>query len=369
MEEELSLNSIMSEEEIAKLFDEDTESQEDSNKKQEENITETTSEETTEDESESVGNEDENKVTETPSEDEVKDSPNFYSSIAKALKEEGVLLELEDEKNIKTPEDFKLLIENQIKAGLDEKQKRIEEALNNNIPVDSVKNYENTLQYLNDITEENLTQEEQEGENLRKQLIYQDYINKGFTQERAVREVKKSFENGTDIEDAKEALAENKKYFTTQYDTLISEARKQRESEIKEREKTAELLKESILNDKELFGGLEIDKATRQRALENISKPVFKDPDTGQMFTAIQKYQKENKDEFLKNLGLVFTLTNGFKNFDSFIKTKVKKEVNKGLRHLEQTLNGSSKSFDGSINFVGNDDNESYLGADFSIDV
>ena len=36
MEEELSLNSIMSEEEIAKLFDEDTESQEDSNKKQEE---------------------------------------------------------------------------------------------------------------------------------------------------------------------------------------------------------------------------------------------------------------------------------------------------------------------------------------------
>ena len=58
-------------------------------------------------------------------------SPNFYSSIAKALKEEGILPDLDDEaySKVKSPEDFRNLIEQKIHDGLDERQKRIDEAL------------------------------------------------------------------------------------------------------------------------------------------------------------------------------------------------------------------------------------------------
>ena len=99
---------------------------------------------------------------------------NFYSSIAKALKEEGIFPDLEDDSfsNIKDPEDFRDLIENQIKAGLDERQKRIDEALNVGVEPDEIKRYENTLQFLESTNDDALKDESQKGEDLRKNLIF-----------------------------------------------------------------------------------------------------------------------------------------------------------------------------------------------------
>ena len=76
-----------------------------------------------------------------------------------------------------------------------------------------VKQYENTINYLESIQEDAINDEGKDGENLRKQLIFQDFINRGFSEERANREVTKSFNSGNDIEDAKEALAGNKEFF------------------------------------------------------------------------------------------------------------------------------------------------------------
>ena len=76
-----------------------------------------------------------------------------------------------------------------------------------------IRKYENTLSYLNEVSEDKLKEETTEGEELRKRLIYQDYINRGFSQERATKEVKRSIDSGNDIEDAKEALNSNKEYF------------------------------------------------------------------------------------------------------------------------------------------------------------
>ena len=388
MEEELSLDNILGAEEIENLFVEDGETQDtppangEPPKKEEEPSKD--KEETTEvvdvdnlftGTPESVGSGKENteeKEDTTPKGDGT--SPkNFYSSIAKALKEEGIFPDLDDEglSKVKDPEDFRDLIDQQIKAGLDERQKRINEALNVGVEPTEIRRYENTMNFLDSIKEENISDEGDKGENLRKNLIYQDFINRGYSKERAAREVQKSFNAGTDIDDAKEALQSNIDFFRDKYDELVNDAKSEAEQEEKERKEQAEKLKSSILNDKDVFGDLSVDKSTRQRIYDNIAKPVYKDPETGEYFTAIQKYEMENRTDFLKNIGLLFTLTDGFKNLDGLVKGKVKKEVKKGLRELEHTLNNTARTSDGNLKFVSgvDEDPESFIGKGWNLDV
>lgn len=388
MEEELSLDNILGAEEIENLFVEDGETQDtppangEPPKKEEEPSKD--KEETTEvvdvdnlftDTPESVGSGKENteeKEDTTPKGDGT--SPkNFYSSIAKALKEEGIFPDLDDEglSKVKDPEDFRDLIDQQIKAGLDERQKRINEALNAGVEPTEIRKYENAISFLDSIKEENISDEGDKGEKLRKDLIYQDFINRGYSKERAAREVQKSFNAGTDIDDAREALKSNIDYFRDKYDELVNDVKSEAEQEERERKEQAEKLKSSILNDKDVFGDLSVDKSTRQKIYDNIAKPVYKDPETGEYFTAIQKYEMENRTDFLKNIGLLFTLTDGFKNLDGLVKGKVKKEVKKGLRELEHTLNNTARTSDGNLKFVSgvDEDPESFIGKGWNLDV
>ena len=387
MEEELSMDNILSADEIEGLFEdqeiqdtqpeeneENTDENQENNNKETEETTEVTTENTSE-KPEGVGSEDNIEEQEDTTSNKGGSSPknNFYSSIAKAFAEEGIFPDLDDESasKIKTPEEFRDLIEDRIKSELDERQKRVDEALNAGVEPSDIRKYENTISYLDSIKDETITGENEEGEKLRKQLIYQDFVNRGYSQERATREVKKSFDAGTDIEDAKEALKSNLEFFQGQYDNLIEEAKAEEEKEIKQRKEQAEKLKKSILEDKEVFGELSIDKKTRQKIFDNISKPVYKDPNTGQIFTALQKYEMENRTDFLKNVSLVFTLTDGFKNLDGLIKGKVKKEVKKGIRELENVLNNTARTSDGNLRFVSNveDDPESFIGQGWTLDV
>ena len=383
MEEELSLDNILGAEEIENLFVEDENTQDtppengdpsDEGKEKEE-TTEVNVDTLFTEEPESVGSGKENteeKEDTTPKGDGT--SPkNFYSSIAKALKEEGIFPDLDDEglSKVKNPEDFRDLIDQQIKAGLDERQKRIDEALNAGVEPTEIRKYENTINFLGSIKEENISDEGDKGEKLRKDLIYQDFINRGYSKERAAREVQKSFNAGTDIDDAKEALKSNIDYLKDKYDELVNEAKSEAEQEEKKNKEQAEKIKSSILNDKDVFGDLSIDKSTRQKIYDNIAKPVYKDPETGEYFTAIQKYEMENRTDFLKNIGLLFTLTDGFKNLDGLVKGKVKKEVKKGLRELEHTLNNTARTSDGNLKFVSgvDEDPESFIGKGWNLDV
>lgn len=385
--EELSLDNILGAEEIENLFVEDGETQdtppangeppkeEEPNKDKEETTEVVDVDNLFTETPESVGSGKENteeKEDTTPKGNGT--SPkNFYSSIAKALKEEGIFPDLDDEglSKVKDPEDFRDLIDQQIKAGLDERQKRIDEALNAGVEPTEIRKYENTINFLDSIKEENISDEGDKGEKLRKDLIYQDFINRGYSKERAAREVQKSFNAGTDIDDAKEALKSNIDFFRDKYDELVNDAKSETEQEERERKEQAEKLKSSILNDKEVFGDLSVDKSTRQKIYDNIAKPVYKDPETGEYFTAIQKYEMENRIDFLKNIGLLFTLTDGFKNLDGLVKGKVKKEVKKGLRELEHTLNNTARTSDGNLKFVSgvDEDPESFIGKGWNLDV
>lgn len=382
--EGLDMSNILSPDEVDNLFTDDggEETQVIPPEKQEEDKDNKTTIEIPEvdpeslfDESESVGSEKvDTKGKESTSSKETGASPktNFYSSIASALKEEGILSDLDDEtlSKIESPEDFAEAMEAQLKARLDERQKRIDEALQVGIEPDEVRKYEGTISYLNTITEDAIIDESAEGEKLRKQLIFQDFLNRGFSKERAQRETQKSISSGSDVEDAKEALASNKEYFKQEYDNIIAEARKAEEAEKARLKKEAADLKKAILEDKEVFEGLELDKTTREKVYNSISKPVYRDPETGEYLTAVQKYERDNRPDFLKKLGVLFTLTDGFTNLDKLVKPAAKKQVRKSLRELEHTINTTRRNTDGSLNFMSgvSDDSESKV-SDYDIDV
>lgn len=380
--EELDLSNILSPEEMDNLFDEEgsktqetpPEPTEDDNKNNETTEVQVDAEDLFESESVGSGKEDkQGKEDTTPDGSGTSPKTNFYSSIASALKEDGIFQNLDNDKakEIKDAESFAQAIRDEVSAQFDERQKRIDEALNAGIEPSEVQKYERTLNYLDSIKDENISDESEQGEQLRRQLIYNDFINRGYSKERAQREVKKSFDAGTDIEDAKESLKSNKEFFKNSYDSIVEEAKKEEEKEIEERKKDAETLKKNILEEEKVFGELQIDKATRQKVFDNVSKPVYKDPETGELFTALQKYEMNNRLDFLKNVGLIYTLTDGFKNLDGLIKGKVKKEVRKGLRELETTINNTARTSDGNLKFATgvDEDPESYVGKGWHLDI
>ena len=257
---------------------------------------------------------------------------NFYSSIANAMAEDGIFPNLDEETVGKadSAEALSDLIEAEVNARLDEKQQRVAKALENGVEPDSIRMYEGTLNRLHSIKDTDITAETPEAEQLRYQLITQDYLNNGYSREKADKMARRSKEN---------------------------------------RRKQADKLKESLLKDKTLFGDMEISQDLRKKAFECISKPVYKDPDTGEYLTAVQRYEQEHPVEFIKYVGLFMTLTNNFKDFESFTKGKVKKEVRKGMRALEQTLNNTRRNSDGSLRMVTkvNEDPESIIPSGFKL--
>lgn len=298
---------------------------------------------------------------------------NFYSSIANALAVDGVFPNLTED-NVKKANDadsFSQLIDDEVNARFNSQQQRILKALDNGVEPDSIKKYENTLNYISSITEAQLLEEGDQGEELRKNIIYQDFINKGYTPDKARKYTERSIDAGNDVDDAKDALQSNREYFTNAYNRLLKEAQERSDAEKAERAKQSEQIQKSIMQDKNLLGDIDIDNSLRKKTFDNISRPMYKDPETGGYLTAIQKYELEHRPEFIKYMGLFYTLTNGFKDFNSFTKGKVRKEVRKGLRELEHTLNNTSRSSDGTLKMVTNakDDPYSYIGKGVRLDI
>lgn len=376
--DELSMDNILTGDEIDNLFLDDAlqgnppeKKDDETPDKDEKDITTEVNSDELFGEPESVGSGDNNEGIEDAGSKKDGTSPKFFSSIAKAFAEEGIFPDLDDDaiERVNSPEDFRELIEQRIKSELDERQKRIDEALNYGVEPSVIKQYENTIAYLDSIDARKISDEGEQGETLRRNLIMQDLMNRGYSQERAAKAAEKSFRNGDDIEDAKEALAGNREYFKGQYDKLVKDAKQEQDAQAKAQKEQAEQLKNSILSDKKFFGELEVDKATRKKIFENIAKPTYRDEETGTYLTPIQKYELENKTEFMKYLGLIFTLTDGFKNLDTLVKGKVRKEVKKGFRELENTLNNTTRNSDGSLRFVSGVDPESFIGKGWNLDI
>jgi hypothetical protein len=199
----------------------------------------------------------------------------------------------------------------------------------------------------------------------------QDYLNKGFKAERAQQKVDKIFEEGGEIEEAKESLQSLKQYYTDSYNKLRNDAKKEAEKEIEERNQKAARIKKSIIEGKtKFFGDIELNKEIRQSAYDAISKPIYRDPKTGETYTAVQKLELDNSEEFLAKLGLLYALTDGFTSINGLVDKKAKKEIKRGFSELERKINNTARNSSGNLDFTsGVSDENSYIGKGMKLDL
>lgn len=365
------IGGLLSEEEANKLFEEQVETPEDKETETKPDENETPEDEPAEEDAkkqtpEEVGEEEDETGSNAINSDKDGSSPNIYSSIASALKDDGIFPDFEDKDidAVKTPEDFAELLDKAVSAKVDEKTRRVDEALGNGVAPDTVKNYEQTLQYLNSINSEALSAETDEGENLRKQIIYNDLLARGYSQEKAMKELEKSFRAGTDVDDAQDALESLTANYQQGYEKILNDAKQKKAEEKAQQQKSIADFRKMVFDDELKIGDSVLDKVTRQKVYDAVMKPVYKDPESGQLLTAFQKYIRENPLEYYKQMGMWFVLTDGGKNIDKITKGQVKAEKAKAIKELERKINSSSLNKDGSLRYVsgsGNGENDPLL--------
>lgn len=279
---------------------------------------------------------------------------NRYAELSKILYEEGIFdnLDEDDLDGVEDADGFKALITEQINRGLNERQQEINEALIYGVDRNVIQTYATAMSTLSQI-ELLLEEESENGKKQRANVIYQDYINKGIKDAKARALVQASLTAGTDIEDAKEAFDNIKAYYTDGYKQAVAEAKEEelnRQEYIKEQDA---LLRKNLLEKKDLFGGIDIDKNTRRKAYDAITKASARD-ENGNQYTAVQKYAQENPVDFRAMLGLVYSMTDGFTNLNKLFNKAVNKKVNSKLDDLTKRLTSSdSQKGEGGLRYRG----------------
>ena len=282
---------------------------------------------------------------------------NLFSSIAKAVRDEGVFPDLSDEEcdAVNDAAKLKELFDTQISKMLDERQQRIEKALNSGATTDEVQQYQNAIslsQFLeNKDTLATLATEGDDGENLRKRVMYQDYINRGFKHERAVKMIQKSIDDGTDVDDAQEALNSCREFYKQQIDDFQQEMEERQQAQKANEQKQFSSLKKHLLDTENFYDGVNVDKPTRQKAYDAITKPIYRD-EQGNYMNALQKYQREHPTEFMENVALLFALTDEFKSVNKLTQKKVKQETKKWVEEATAALNNTRRNGDGMLNLA-----------------
>ena len=321
---------------------------------------------------ESVGDGKNNKAGEGADTTDDGDSPNgqnAYSSFAKALQGDRLFQFLDDEviDNVKDADSFADAFEKEINARLDDETRRVKEALDAGVAPDAIGQYENIIKQLDSISEDKLSEETEQASRLRQNILYQDFLNRGYKEERAKQLVKRAVDGGTDIDDAKDALESNKQFYRDEYQKLIDQGKQEVEAERQRVRKEAAEFKKAVLEKEKIFGDIQVDKVTRQKAYDAMTRIVGKNAD-GDNVTAVQKFADENPVEFRSILGIMWAMTDGFKELGNVIKQDINKKVRSNLKEVENRIKGSAPR-GGSPRFIGGDNEPSGSRQGWMLDV
>lgn len=266
-------------------------------------------------------------------------SPSVVSSLALALRAEGVLTTIDEEK-LKEFKDAEELIaalvkdrEESSKSEFTETQWKYIEALRNGVPEEDAKADLYAEEAYSSISKEDL----ESNAEMQKQVYFNDLVSNGIPKERADKIVTNAVNTGTLLEDSTEALSSLQTKSKAALSQKIEAAKVQKENSIKENAAKVSKLKDDFLKTEE-FSGIPLNEAQRVKAFELMTKVVETDGKTP--LNAIYADRKKDVEDFEKRQALAYMLTNGFKDF-SLIKQK---ESNKAILDLKAKLAGEQKS-------------------------
>lgn len=303
-------------------------------------------------------NEEENpdKVVRDDTEDEEADddsddtsSPPLYKSLASYLQTEGVLASVDSSRleKVETIQDLADLIneeaDGRVLKNFTPLQQEAIKAFEAGIDAETFQKQKVVENNLDSITEDIINSDQE----LRSQLIYQDFINQGFSEQKAQRLADRSVAADDDIEDALEALENIKKGVKERFQEEQNFKTTQKQKEQEDYVASQKLIEKTILETEEPLKGIKLNQTARKHVLTTMMNPVGKNPTTGVDENQLMKDQRENKD-FSQRLYTVYTLSKGFTDFSYFGKSERSSEIKnieKALKNNQHVLQGGDPSF------------------------
>lgn len=313
-----------------------------------ENIKEVTGEE---DIPESVASEEGNKketpdaTTSSPKVDD--NTSKLYSSLAAQLHETGVLPSLEDSSKITSWEQLQEAVKKEIDNGRSENERAYMEAINRGEPADVYLKYKKADDDLNSISEEQLN--DPESSQLRFNILAQDFLNKGFDREEAIKHAQRSVDLGEDIADAKMALGRLIEFNRQQYQNTVEQIKKQQEESVNK-------VKQFIDSTDEIVKGVKLTPSAKEQLFNQMTKSVGLGKN-GKPVTAYGKALNEDTLRVRTITEYLFMATKGFTDFSKL--TNVIES--KAISNFDNILKSSGSGFleNGRPNLT--DDESSFL--------
>lgn len=277
---------------------------------------------------------------------------DIVKNIINAFAKEGVITaDDEDLKKATSLEDLKNLVQKTIQknefSDLNEEAKAAIEAIRKGVPIESVKATHNLEVTLNNIKEDDFVASDNDTEEdleqkatLRSNLIMRDLLNKNFSKEKAEKLLKRSIENGDDIDDAKEAHA-----------NLLAEVKARKAEDLrianeqKERvEKDRENLVKAIEETKEIIPGVKLTEEVKKYIKDGLTTPTGRTKD-GRLRTVIS--DKRDEDPVGFNTKLLYYMKLGLFNKEPDLSTLKNSKVSSAVAELEKNLRNSGGNHKG----------------------
>ena len=262
-------------------------------------------------------------------------NPKFFSSLVQALKEGGVLDDVEED-TIESQEDFLKVIDDSVKQreleDLNDNQKEYLEALRAGIPHEEITQHQQVQANYDSITDEALENDSEDGEVLRRNVIKVNLMAKGINEVKANKLTDKLIESGEDIAEAEEAIGElrasKKEAFEADKQTKLA----QKQAQIDADKESIKSLNKIVKDTKEVIPGLKIPVNIKNKVIKGLTQPVAYTEDKRPL-DIISKYLHDNPIDGRYKLAYLLTVTDNMSKMDVLENKKTKQNIYKELEN------------------------------------
>lgn len=261
----------------------------------------------------------------------VNESPDkvFYKGVVDILKGKD-FFQQEELGDITNDSELAAALDKEIEARLTDRYKELDALAKTGAPVDEVLTLQDGLAQLESFNEDQIAQQPE----IAQQLIVEDFLHRGFSQEDSVKYFNLISKGGNTTEEAMRALEARK----TQYSTAITNVKNKAEQDkldqkAQQDERLAKL--ETAFEANEILGRA-VGPGTTQKLKALVHTPVAY-TNGGQPMNEVMKYRFDNPVDFEQKLSYLFLVTNGFKDlkaFDRSAETRVSRSMKEAVNVL-----------------------------------